>query len=95
MPATLDFPVSFQDLPPPGDSRADAPAACHLPADLTHGEERVLPFLCAGWSDSEIALELELPEGCVRADILGCLQKFGANSRGLLAARLLRGEFGP
>lgn len=95
MSAMLESSVSPRGIPPPQNQHAPVPATCHLPPDLTLGEERVLPYLCAGWSDVEISLELEVSAKHVRASIQGCLHKFGATSRAQLAARLLRGEFGP
>jgi len=65
-----------------------------LPPDLTAAEERVLPYLCAGWNDREIGIELNLPDATVRRHIDSCLRKFGLTGRAQIAARLLQGGGG-
>lgn len=59
-----------------------------LPAALTPAEERVLSYVCAGYSNKEIALFLNKSEPTVKHQVSACLRKFGLSSRMRLMAAL-------
>lgn len=88
--------ASFRVL---GAASSAASAAAGLPAgpraslpptipDLTPAEERVLPYLLAGWSNKEIARELNRATGTIKHQVAACLRKFGQPSRARLIAAL-------
>lgn len=55
---------------------------------LTPAEERVLSYLCAGYSNKEIARFLGKAETTVKHQVSACLRKFGLSSRMRLMAAL-------
>lgn len=55
---------------------------------LTHAEREVLVYLCAGYSNKEIALFLAKAEPTVKHQVSACLRKFGLSSRMRLMAAL-------
>jgi DNA-binding NarL/FixJ family response regulator len=55
---------------------------------LTPAEERVLSYLCAGYSNKEIARFLGKAEPTVKHQVSACLRKFGLSSRMRLMAAL-------
>lgn len=64
----------------------------HLPqpvlGELTPAERRVLLYLCAGFSNKEIAAELGRAEPTIKHQVSSCLRKFGQPSRSRLIAAL-------
>jgi DNA-binding NarL/FixJ family response regulator len=55
---------------------------------LTSAEERVARLAASGWSDDEIAAELDLPATVVAAHLSQAFRKLGARSRDELSAFL-------
>lgn len=55
---------------------------------ITPAEERVLTYLCAGYSNKEIARFLGKAEPTVKHQVSACLRKFGLSSRMRLMAAL-------
>jgi DNA-binding NarL/FixJ family response regulator len=55
---------------------------------LTHAERAVLSYLCAGYSNKEIARFLGKAEPTVKHQVSACLRKFGLSSRMRLMAAL-------
>lgn len=55
---------------------------------LTPAEHRVLSYLCAGYSNKEIATFLGKAEPTVKHQVSACLRKFGLSSRMRLMAAL-------
>lgn len=56
--------------------------------ELSPAERRVLVYLCAGWSNKEIASELGRAEATIKHQVSGCLRKMGQPSRARLIAAL-------
>jgi len=67
---------------------------CHLLSDialdepLTAAEQDVLSYVCAGYSNKEIAGFLGKAEPTVKHQVSACLRKFGLSSRMRLMAAL-------
>jgi len=61
-----------------------------LPAGepITPAEQRVLSYVCAGYSNKEIASFLGKAEPTVKHQVSACLRKFGLSSRMRLMAAL-------
>lgn len=57
-------------------------------AALTDAERRVLSYVCAGYSNKEIAIFLHKAEPTVKHQVSACLRKFGVSSRMRLMAAL-------
>jgi DNA-binding NarL/FixJ family response regulator len=55
---------------------------------ITPAEQRVLSYVCAGYSNKEIALFLGKAEPTVKHQVSACLRKFGLSSRTRLMAAL-------
>ena len=55
---------------------------------LTPAEQHVLAYVCAGYSNKEIALFLGKAEPTVKHQVSACLRKFGLTSRMRLMAAL-------
>jgi DNA-binding NarL/FixJ family response regulator len=55
---------------------------------ITPAEREVLAFLCAGYSNKEIARFLGKAEPTVKHQVSACLRKFGLSSRMRLMAAL-------
>jgi DNA-binding NarL/FixJ family response regulator len=55
---------------------------------LTGAEQQVLSYLCAGYSNKEIAQFLHKAEPTVKYQVSACLRKFGLSSRMRLIAAL-------
>lgn len=55
---------------------------------LTPAEHDVLTYVCAGYSNKEIAKFLGKAESTVKHQISSCLRKFGLSSRTRLMAAL-------
>ncbi len=55
---------------------------------ITTAEQRVLSYVCAGYSNKEIAHLLEKAEPTVKNQVSACLRKFGLSSRTRLMAAL-------
>ena len=55
---------------------------------LTPAEEQVLSYVCAGYSNKEIARFLGKAEPTVKHQVSACLRKFGLSSRMRLMAAL-------
>ena len=55
---------------------------------LTPAEQRVLAYVCAGYSNKEIASFLGKAEPTVKHQVSACLRKFGLSSRMRLMAAL-------
>ncbi|SDS05225.1 LuxR C-terminal-related transcriptional regulator [Opitutus sp. GAS368] len=55
---------------------------------LTPAEQRVLSYLCAGYSNKEIASFLNKAEPTIKHQVSACLRKFGLSSRMRLMAAL-------
>ena len=55
---------------------------------LTPAEQRVLSYVCAGYSNKEIANFLNKAESTVKHQVGACLRKFGLSSRTRLMAAL-------
>ncbi len=66
--------------------RPVSPPPTHEP--LTHAERAVLSYLCAGYSNKEIAAFLGKAEPTVKHQVSACLRKFGLSSRMRLMAAL-------
>ena len=66
------------------------PEATSLPSadSLTPAEQCVLAYLCAGYTNKEIARFLGKSEVTVKHQVSACLRKFGLSSRTRLAAAL-------
>ncbi len=60
-----------------------------IPAPLTPAEQHVLAYVCAGYSNKEIASFLHKAEPTVKHQVSACLRKFGLSSRMRLMAALL------
>jgi DNA-binding NarL/FixJ family response regulator len=56
--------------------------------ELTPAERRVLVYLCAGYSNKEIASALGRAEATVKHQVSACLRKLGVPSRARLIAAL-------
>ncbi len=71
-----------------------AQGKCHLLSDialgepLTAAEQDVLAYVCAGYSNKEIAVFLGKAEPTVKHQVSACLRKFGLSSRTRLMAAL-------
>ncbi len=63
-------------IPPPTQER------------ITPAEQHVLAYLCAGYSNKEIATFLNKSEPTVKHQVSACLRKFGLSSRTRLMAAL-------
>ena len=59
-----------------------------IPAPLTPAEQHVLSYVCAGYSNKEIARFLGKAEPTVKHQVSACLRKFGLSSRMRLMAAL-------
>lgn len=59
-----------------------------MAAPLTPAEQGVLSYVCAGYSNKEIALFLGKAEPTVKHQVSACLRKFGLSSRLRLVAAL-------
>ena len=57
-------------------------------APLTAAEQHVLSYVCAGYSNTEIASFLGTAEPTVKHQVSACLRKFGLSSRMRLMAAL-------
>lgn len=57
-------------------------------APLTEAEQRVLSYVCAGYSNKEIARFLGKAEPTVKHQVSACLRKFGVSTRMRLMAVL-------
>jgi DNA-binding NarL/FixJ family response regulator len=55
---------------------------------LTSAEQNVLSYVCAGYSNKEIALFLGKAEPTVKHQVSACLRKYGVSSRMRLMAAL-------
>ncbi len=55
---------------------------------VTPAEQRVLAYLCAGYSNKEIASFLNKSEPTVKHQVSACLRKYGLSSRMRLMAAL-------
>ncbi|SDS04948.1 LuxR C-terminal-related transcriptional regulator [Opitutus sp. GAS368] len=55
---------------------------------VTPAEQRVLAYVCAGYSNKEIAQFLGKAEPTVKHQVSACLRKFGLTSRMRLMAAL-------
>jgi DNA-binding NarL/FixJ family response regulator len=55
---------------------------------ITPAERRVLAYVCAGYSNKEIAAFLGKAEPTVKHQVSACLRKFGLTSRMRLMAAL-------
>jgi len=55
---------------------------------ITPAERHVLSYVCAGYSNKEIALFLRKAEPTVKHQVSACLRKFGLSSRMRLMAAL-------
>ncbi len=55
---------------------------------LTEAEQAVLSYVCAGYSNKEIAGFLHKAEPTVKHQVSACLRKFGLSSRMRLMAAL-------
>lgn len=55
---------------------------------VTPAEQRVLAYVCAGYSNKEIASFLGKAEPTVKHQVSACLRKFGLSSRMRLMAAL-------
>jgi DNA-binding NarL/FixJ family response regulator len=55
---------------------------------VTPAEQRVLAYVCAGYSNKEIAAFLDKSEPTVKHQVSSCLKKFGLSSRMRLMAAL-------
>ncbi len=55
---------------------------------LTPAEHHVLSYVCAGYSNKEIAAFLGKAEPSVKHQVSACLRKFGLSSRTRLMAAL-------
>ncbi|MBL9217083.1 MAG: response regulator transcription factor [Opitutaceae bacterium] len=55
---------------------------------LTAAEQDVLAYVCAGYSNKEIAVLLGKAEPTVKHQVSACLRKFGLSSRTRLMALL-------
>jgi DNA-binding NarL/FixJ family response regulator len=55
---------------------------------ITPAENKVLAYLCAGYSNKEIARFLGKAEPTVKHQVSSCLRKFGLSSRTRLMAAL-------
>jgi DNA-binding NarL/FixJ family response regulator len=55
---------------------------------VSQAEREVLAYLCAGYSNKEIALFLNKAEPTVKHQVSACLRKFGLSSRTRLMAAL-------
>ena len=55
---------------------------------VTPAEQRVLSYVCAGYSNKEIAVFLGKAEPTVKHQVSACLRKFGLSSRMRLMAAL-------
>lgn len=55
---------------------------------LTTAEREVLSYMCAGYSNKEIATFLGKAEPTVKHQVSACLRKFGLSSRTRLMAAL-------
>lgn len=55
---------------------------------VTPAEQRVLSYVCAGYSNKEIAQFLGKAEPTVKHQVSACLRKFGLSSRTRLMAAL-------
>ena len=58
------------------------------PEPLTAAEQNVLAYVCAGYSNKEIAAFLGKAEPTVKHQVSACLRKFGLSSRMRLMAAL-------
>ena len=95
MIATLRAPVPADEryclLPRPV---FPAQGQCHLLSDialgepLTAAEQDVLAYVCAGYSNKEIAVLLGKAEPTVKHQVSACLRKFGLSTRTRLMAAL-------
>ncbi len=56
---------------------------------LTPAERRVLEFVCAGYSNKEIAAHLQRAEPTIKHQVSSCMRKFGLSSRMRLMAAVL------
>lgn len=59
-----------------------------LAPSLTAAETEVLAYVCAGYSNKEIAALLDKAEPTVKHQVSACLRKFGLPSRMRLMAAL-------
>lgn len=57
-------------------------------APLTAAEQNVLAYVCAGYSNKEIAAFLGKAEPTIKHQVSACLRKFGLSSRMRLMAAL-------
>lgn len=66
------------------------PEATSLPSadSLTPAEQSVLAYVCAGYTNKEIAHFLGKSEVTVKHQVSACLRKFGLSSRTRLVAAL-------
>lgn len=55
---------------------------------LTCAEQEVLSYVCAGYSNKEIASFLDKAESTVKHQVSSCLRKFGLSSRMRMMAAL-------
>ena len=67
--------------------RPVVPAAPTL-EPLTTAEQGVLAYVCAGYSNKEIAAFLDKAEPTVKHQVSSCLRRFGLSSRMRLMAAL-------
>jgi DNA-binding NarL/FixJ family response regulator len=61
-----------------------------IPVPVTPAEQRVLAYVCAGYSNKDIAQFLGKSEATVKNQISACVRKFGLSSRTRLMARFGR-----
>jgi DNA-binding NarL/FixJ family response regulator len=59
-----------------------------IPEPLTPAELEVLAYVCAGYSNKEVAAFLGKAEPTVKHQVGACLRKFGVSSRMRLMAAL-------
>jgi len=71
-------------LLPAAAPRGTAPAG----EPITPAEQHVLTYVCAGYSNKEIASFLGKAEPTVKHQVSACLRKFGLSSRTRLMAAL-------
>ena len=65
------------------------PAVALMTAELlTEAERRVLTYVCAGYSNKEIAQRLNRAEPTIKHQVSACMRKFGLSSRMRLMAAL-------
>jgi len=92
---TLWVPPGFSARPQ--NIRDEEQSIAETVASLTPQQFRVFTFLSEGMLNKQIAYEMGVAEGTVKAHVTGILKKFGAYSRGhlIIAAQKLEAEEAP